>query len=321
MSSKYYPGAIINGVELIELDTEKSTSGKKYWKYKCPTCGAIKSSSTDRIGTNCPVCAEKIRREKVSKIGKNNFKDLTGQTFGYLTAIAPTNKRENRKVVWKCKCVCGKEVEVVSTNLTAGRTKSCGCKRNEMIGAAVGHIEKEVHAGDLVNNTLILDLYFKKDSRNFREAWVKCRCQFCGKEFDVRYTSLKDGKTQSCGCAKKSVREKKIETLLKNANIQFEREKTFKDCYYSNSCAKSRFDFYVDNSYLIEYDGEQHFIASGSIFTPEQVELTQKRDEYKNNWCKEHHIPLIRIPYVHKNNICLEDLLLETSKFVVIKGD
>lgn len=118
-----------------------------------------------------------------------------------------------------------------------------------------------------------------------------------------------------------SVGEKKIETLLKNANIQFEREKTFKDCYYSNNYAKSRFDFYVDNSYLIEYDGEQHFIASGSIFTPEQVELTQKRDEYKNNWCKEHHIPLIRIPYVHKNNICLEDLLLETSKFVVIKGE
>lgn len=53
----------------------------------------------------------------------------------------------------------------------------------------------------------------------------------------------------------------------------------------------------------------------------EQVELIQKRDEYKNNWCKEHHIPLIRIPYTHKNNLCLEDLLLETSKFVVIKGD
>ena len=70
------------------------------------------------------------------------------------------NKRENRKVVWKCKCVCGKEVEVVSTNLTSGRTKSCGCKKNEMISAAIRHIEKEVHAGDIVNNTLILDLYF-----------------------------------------------------------------------------------------------------------------------------------------------------------------
>ena len=128
MSSKYYPGAIINGVELIELDTEKSTSNKKYWKYKCPTCGMIKSSRTDNIGTNCPICAEKIRREKVSEIGKNNLNDLTGKTFGYLTAIAPTDKRENRKVIWKCKCICGKEVEVLSTNLTTGRTKSCGCK-------------------------------------------------------------------------------------------------------------------------------------------------------------------------------------------------
>ena len=78
-----------------------------------------------------------------------------------------------------------------------------------MIGAATGYIEDEVHAGDIINNTLILDLYFKKDSRNFREAWVKCKCQFCGNEFDVRYKALKNGSTQSCGCAKKSIGAKK----------------------------------------------------------------------------------------------------------------
>jgi len=40
-------------------------------------------------------------------------------------------------------------------------------------------------------------------------------------------------------------------------------------------------------------------------------------DEYKNNWCKENNIPLIRIPYNHLNELKIEDLMLETSKFVI----
>lgn len=45
--------------------------------------------------------------------------------------------------------------------------------------------------------------------------------------------------------------------------------------------------------------------------------MTQERDEYKNNWAKENGFTLIRIPYTHYNNICLEDLLPETSTFII----
>lgn len=309
---KYYPGAIINGVELIERDEEKSKS----WKYKCPTCGKIKSSRIERIGTNCSDCAKQIRKQKVAEIGRNNYRDLTGQQFGYLTVLEKTDKRENKKVVWKCQCICGNICEVLSTNLTANRTKSCGCKSKELIGKANSYLETEVKIGDIVNGSEILDFYFQKDSRNFREAWVKCTCQFCGKIYNVRYRCLKNENTQSCGCAKRSLGEKYIEQLLKEANISFEQEKTFSDCYFSSINVKSRFDFYVNNKYLIEYDGEQHYFPSGR-FTEDDVQLIQERDKYKNQYCKEHNIPLIRIPYTHKNNIVLEDLLLETSKFII----
>lgn len=40
-------------------------------------------------------------------------------------------------------------------------------------------------------------------------------------------------------------------------------------------------------------------------------------DEYKNQWCKENNIPLIRIPYIHLNDLCIEDLLLETTNFLI----
>ena len=73
-----------------------------------------------------------------------------------------------------------------------------------------------------------------------------------------------------------------------------------------------------NNSYLIEYDGLQHFQPCENFVDEEQFQKGQKRDFYKNQWCKDNNIPLIRIPYTHYDNLCIEDLLLETSKYRVI---
>ena len=51
--------------------------------------------------------------------------------------------------------------------------------------------------------------------------------------------------------------------------------------------------------------------------TEEQLTQQQERDKIKTQWCKEHNIPLIRIPYTHYKDLKIEDLLLETSKFIV----
>jgi hypothetical protein len=50
----------------------------------------------------------------------HNFKNITGQRYGFLTAIRPTgtketfNKKQNRNIkrtIWLFKCDCGKEIE------------------------------------------------------------------------------------------------------------------------------------------------------------------------------------------------------------------
>ena len=56
--------------------------------------------------------------------------DLTNQQFGSLTVLYPTNKRgANGSVSWHCKCRCGVEIDVLSTNLSTGHTRSCGCDK------------------------------------------------------------------------------------------------------------------------------------------------------------------------------------------------
>ena len=134
--------------------------------------------------------------------------------------------------------------------------------------------------------------------------------------------SLRQKRVLSCGCIK-SKTEKFISNLLKINEILFVQQYTFDDLVSENN-KKLRFDFGIIKnnrlSYLIEYDGEQHFEKNIQITgwnTRENFEKIQKRDLLKNKYCLDNNIPLIRIPYTHKENIVIEDLLLETSKFVM----
>lgn len=69
------------------------------------------------------------------KMGK--VKNLIGQKFERLTVIERVDdfisKNGHHRAKWKCKCDCGNICEVVGTNLTTGKTKSCGCYQLEKL--------------------------------------------------------------------------------------------------------------------------------------------------------------------------------------------
>lgn len=61
-------------------------------------------------------------------------KDLTGQTFGWFTAIEPTGQSTRYGVIWKLRCRCGNEVERAASEIVRRANKSkteyaysCGC--------------------------------------------------------------------------------------------------------------------------------------------------------------------------------------------------
>jgi hypothetical protein len=59
--------------------------------------------------------------------------DLSRNTYGRLTAIAPVGKTQ--KIRWLCICECGSETVVDTNNLEHGKTKSCGCLQREYVVA------------------------------------------------------------------------------------------------------------------------------------------------------------------------------------------
>ena len=109
------------GKMTVTADTGKRKNSYKIWQCICD-CGNTVELDTRAIQRglirDCG-CETKVRP------GQN---DLTGQKFGRLLVLEPTERRDaNGTLVWRCRCDCGNETTVRHTNLTEGKTRSCGC--------------------------------------------------------------------------------------------------------------------------------------------------------------------------------------------------
>lgn len=229
--------------------------------------------------------------------------DLTNQKFGYLSVLYKTDKRSNGKIVWHCKCDCGNEIDVVSSSLKNGNTKSCGCYRKEitakrntknLIGQKFGELTVIQDSGERQNRNIL---------------WI-CKCS-CGNIVKVQGTALMSGHTQSCGHIK-SKGEYKINTILTQNNVTYKSQEKFDECRLT---LEMPFDFSIyDNSkllYLIEFDGDIHFKYRETGWNTKQAFIKRiQNDLIKNQYCLDNNIPLYRIPYYDLDKInTLEDIL------------
>ena len=60
------------------------------------------------------------------------FQNLTDKRFGRLTVISRA-QNNGRHVVWLCQCDCGNMTTIQATNLSGGRSTSCGCYQKEIV--------------------------------------------------------------------------------------------------------------------------------------------------------------------------------------------
>lgn len=268
--------------------------GGTRWHCKCD-CG----NEFDAYATN-------LKRGRTQSCGcaRSTKADqrMIGQRFGKLIVERRSDRKEVGRVFWICKCDCGNLCTVRGDQLTQGVTSSCGCLK-DLAGQKFGEL------------TVIRSLGAAES--NGMKIW-ECQCS-CGNVVQVRTGNLQTGHVTSCGCKSHISRgEEKISKLLRDANISFEKQKIFKSCRFPETGYPAKFDFYVNNEYLIEYDGSQHYFARDSGWNnKENYEMTRAHDRIKNEWAKQNHIPLIRIPYTRYDSLDLQDLLLESSEFIV----
>jgi len=224
--------------------------------------------------------------------------DETGNRYGHLLVLCRGNPKRtssgNSVVMWRCRCDCGKEIEVKGTNLRSGHSTSCGCHRDRAV---------KQEQGKRYGKLTVVDFDKIKDNLAY---WI-CKCD-CGNYTIVSGSDLRRGNTRSCGCIK-SFREIEIQQLLQNNHISFQKEYSFPDL---KNIDPLRFDFAIFNKNiligLIEYNGEQHYLNKPmGWYTQERLKEIQYRDELKIEYCYNNQIPLL---ILNKNNYN-ENIILE----------
>lgn len=129
-------------------------------------------------------------------------KEYVGKEFGLLTITEVLPRDENRHVRVRCRCQCGRSIDMLLQGLTRGTRTDCGCVR-------MGMSMDKIHAQALLQNhhldsrrsmvgtaygRLTVTEVFIDDTKK-----CKCRCE-CGKELVSYIGNLKNGHTKSCGC-------------------------------------------------------------------------------------------------------------------------
>lgn len=239
---------------------------------------------------------------KWEKAMSKNCHDLTEKTFGKLTVLYRYyQNNKNGGSQWVCRCECGNIKVVLGASLTRKDrpTRSCGCQTYENASKANINDITGYRFGKLI---VIEDTKIRK---NHRVVW-RCKCD-CGRIVERVGDSLVQGDTKSCGCCSTSLGEIKIEELLTEYGIIFQRQKTFGDLIGKNNMPY-RFDFYLpEYNRIIEFDGIQHF--QQREFFSDTLEEVCLRDKIKNEYCKNNGVPLVRIPYWKLSNLDINDLL------------
>lgn len=271
---------------------------------------------------NCSLSEQK--KQEILSLEENTKParcDLTGQVFNRLLVIGrgPTAQLTSTTISqWWCICNCSDHNIILAraNNLKSNNTKSCGCFNKEK---STERIKKIGHAmaSDLTNQRFgkLVAIEPTTERNNGSVVW-KCICD-CGNIHYAKATELVRGSSTSCGCLKESRGVFKISQILKDNNIPFETEKTFNTCKFKDTNAYARFDFYVDQKFLIEFDGEQHFKTCDTLYFKDSLDKRQAHDQFKTQWCIDNHIPLIRFNYKELDKISLQEIYKRYSECLI----
>ena len=279
----------------------------------CVTIAILRKNLKEQKESSCGCIQRAIQDDK-----------YIGKTYNLLTVLERDEEYKkqgnfsNANTYYKCRCACGNITHVRINSLIHGDVKSCGCLKEAQDKINLTPMKMHDLTGQRFGKLVALAPFYKENDSN---TWWHCQCD-CGNIHDVRGYSLVNGDTTSCGCLLKSKGETQIEHILKENNINFLFDtEYFKDLILPTG-GIGRYDFILLNEdnepfRLIEYDGQQHFIANKFFGGKEGLKNRQISDKVKNIYALQHNLPLVRIPYT-VSEITLDILLGDDF---LVKGD
>ena len=136
------------------ISDKRTSNGACVYICQCD-CGNVKEISGSLLKRgeikSCGCLRKEIAKYKADKIKGINQKDISGQKFGRLVAIKPTNQRQGNSKMWECKCECGNTILASIQCLKSGMVRSCGCLKTETLNKTREILfEKELKEGTML---------------------------------------------------------------------------------------------------------------------------------------------------------------------------
>jgi very-short-patch-repair endonuclease len=259
-------------------------------KIICPKHGVFEQIPNNHLrGMECIKCGLiKVQEFAESrKLSTQEFIDKAVQVHGNRFDYSKT---EYSSCSTEVKIVCPKHGEfsqIPSVHLAGKGCRECSDEKHRSNQQEFLDKVRKVH-GDRYDYSLV-------DYVTTREK-VKIKCP---KHGIFEQTPANHLKGQGCPVCLESQGEREIALFLSSHQIEFEREKDFKNC---RNIKPLFFDFYIPKlNTCIEYDGIQHFSPIDYFGGIPIFKQTQKSDALKNSYCNNNGIKLIRIPYTKQD--------------------
>jgi hypothetical protein len=257
-------------------------------KITCREHGVFESTPNNHLRGmgNCPACAE-ISRANKRRYSTQEFiekaKKVHGNRFDY-------SKTDYVSCSTEIKIICPKHGEFFQdpyVHLTGKGCRECSDEKHRSNQQEFLDKARKVH-GDKYDYSLV--------DYTITRAKIKIICIEHGM---FEQTAANHLVGQGCPICLESQGEREIAIFLSSHQIEFEREKDFKNC---RNIKPLFFDFYLPKlNTCIEYDGMQHFFPIDYFGGISVFEQTQKLNAIKNAYCNNNGIKLIRIPYTKQD--------------------
>lgn len=264
----------------------------------------LASKSTPKV--YCPKCYPSHRNKRTQKMFEDEVEEITNGEYKVVGEYINVDS----KIVIRHK-TCGNSWFVNANSFLSG-TRCPKCAKGGTLLTHEEFLDRLQDIDDYGVEYEFLSEYISYDKK------IPIIHKSCGSEYIVSPNKFFGGRR--CPVCRKSHGEEKINKFLKKNAVSFEREKKFKGLRYRYPL---RFDFFIEspgyNSFLVEFDGRQHFqlVWWNKKMTEKEVsrnfEEIQIKDKMKNEFADKNKIPLYRINYdrIKELDKIMTDILLK----------
>lgn len=269
------------------------------------SCGSRFKMRPDNFlnGARCPVCSKKHGIE-LRTMANDEFIRRSYLTWGNEYTILSSYINSNTLVKVKHN-KCGNIYMTRPADFLRGHgcLKCSYVDRSPKIGVnqrtPLSEVKKSIK--DILGDQYIV-LTEDSEYKGNRQR-ISIKHLLCGHTYKARYSDISYSHTGCPYCSKfggLSSGEQIVSYVLKdyyhfNQDEDFYYGYVIPDLKYKNNL---HFDFWLLKQRIaIEYDGKQHYIPINYFGGLKAFQQQQKRDQLKDQYCKDNHITLIRIPY------------------------